>query len=234
MTVKIGCKKKQKSGANTIKAPVGPRTWRAVSDVIRMADVQVFKQSDGSDNALLSIAKRKDKDGKLIKGFHLYPNWQIMFRGQRVKKDLYDFLTILRDTLLENNPPIRIDYRCGAKVQTVRGRIIGFVGTQDDEGLYLKHKKSHNFHLNLKLDRGYSLPDTLKKFQITITGELLPNNLYQYGFCSSLNSRFKRCTDMDYIKNPGDLYWAYGLGRCKAYDLRKGNPKQFCSFAKGN
>ena len=203
MTVTIECKKDKQKGDNSIKVPTRPRTWRAVSEVIKKADVQVDKKANGETDAMISIIKRNNSDGNVIDNFQLFPKWTVMFQGQRVQKDLLDFLTLAQDTLLENELPIRIDYRCGTGVVTVRGKILGFIGTKGDEGLYIKDKKSHNCHIYINLDQGQSLPNTLRRFQITITGDLLPNDIYQYGFCKSSDSRFNKCSDMDYIKNNG-------------------------------
>ena len=237
MPVDIKCNKKKpprKSGKNSVKAATEPRTWKAVSDVIKKADIHGYEQVGDKNNVVLSIVKQTDSDGKTKDNFHLVPNWTMMYEGIRVQKDLLDFLTIIKDTLLDDNPLIRIDYRCGKRVITVRGRIIGFVGTKGDDSLYHKDKNSHNCHMYIQLNKGQQLPDTLKNFQISVTGKLLPKDIYKYGFCNSTSGRFRDCSDLDYIKNTGTIYWSYGKGRCQVFDLRKDNPKQYCRLRTGS
>ncbi len=236
MPIDIQCNKKipQKTGKNSVKGAVNPRTWKAVSDVVKKADVHSYEVDGKKNNVVLSIVKQTDKDGKPINRFHLVPNWRIMYQGVRVQKDLLDFLTIIKDTLIAENPVVRIDYRCGKNVVTVRGRIIGFVGTKGDDSLYHKHKNSHNCHMYIKLNKGQKLPDTLTNFQITVTGQLLPKSRYKYGFCNVASARFRNCSDLDYIKNTGSIGWSYGIGRCQVFDLYKDNPKHYCSMRTGN
>ena len=224
------CPKKKK----VIKASVNQRTWKAVSEVVTLADVHSYQQTENGVDLVVSITKTKDKHNKVLDNFHLIPKWTVMFNGVRVQKDLLDFLTLVKDTLLEENPVIRIDYRCGNGIKTVRVRIIGLVGTKGDDTLYDKHTKSHNCHFYVKLNKGETLPETLRRFQITITGKLLPNDIYQYAFCNTTNGRPHVCSDMDYIKNTGDIYWSYGKDRCQVFDRRKGTSKQFCSFISGD
>ena len=92
-----------------------------------------------------------------------------------------------------------------------------------------------NYLSILKLDRKnieiIKLNDSLK---INITGKLLAKNIYKYGFCSKTDARFHDCSDIQYIRNTGDIYWAYGTGRCYPHDLKKGDPNQYCGFVLGN
>ncbi len=224
------CRKKK-----VISGPRHLRTWRAVSETIGLADIHQVPGNNSKelDNIVISVAKKKDKTGKLPSDFHLVPSWTVMFNGIRVQKDLLDFLTLVKDTLLEENPIIRIDYRCGGGIKTVRGRILGLVGIKGDDSQYDRHQKSHNFHFYVKLNKGKTLPKTLRGFQITITGKLLPKDIYQYAFCNTSDGRPYNCSDLDYIKNTGDIYWSYGIDRCQVFDRRKGTSKQFCSFISG-
>lgn len=229
----INCKKTKKS-SNIIKASAQPRTWTAVSEVVKKADVEIHQINGDTSHVLLSILKRKNKSGQIIENCNLFPKWTIMYKGIRVKKDLLDFLTIIKDTLLEYDPLIKIYYRCGSGVKTVHGRIVGFIGTKSDDGLYDKFKNPYNCHFNIKLNKGESLPPVIRRFQINITGKLLAKNIYKYGFCSKTDARFHDCSDIQYIRNTGDIYWAYGTGRCYPHDLRKGDPNQYCGFVLGN
>ncbi len=234
MTLDIICKKKpKKKGPNIITPPNKPRTWKAVSDVITKADVINVDENKDNQTIVLSLIKLKDSEGNQLSNFHLFPNWNMMFENQYIKKDLLDFFTILKDTLLQENPLIRIDYRCGQEIISVRGRIIGFAGSKSDDGLYVNNKKSHNCHIYVKLNKKNKLPKILKRFQVIVSGNLLDKNRYVYGFCNRTDGRMQKCTDIQYIKNIGNIFWAYGVGRCKAYDLNKGNPNQYCRFRTG-
>ena len=235
MLHKIKCKDKDKNKvkSNGIKASAHPRTWKSVSNVIKKADVEVHQQQGDITTVILAILKRKNKAGHIIENCNLYPEWTIMYNGIRVKKDLLDFLTILKDTLIEFNPQIKIIYKCKTGIRSVDGRILGFVGTKSDDGLYEKFKNPYNCHFNIKLNNGDTLPPTIRRFQISITGKLLPKHIYKYGYCNKTDNRVNSCSDMDYIKNTGDIYWAYGIDRCRVFDLRKGNPNQGCAYILG-
>ena len=209
------------------------RKWKAISKLINSADIFNKKGNE----FLLSVRKKKEKNTKnTIDNFQLYPNFNVLFQDIIVKKDCIQMLQLLQDTLLmdNNKPVVKIIYFSDKKKVEIKGKLVGFIGTLSDDGLYVNNKKSHNFHLNIKYDRVYKLPDTINNFQIIFIGKLLTSDRFKYGFCNKVGCNFFLCSDKDYINNIDNTHFAYGRSICNPFDLTKGSPKQFCQYQCGN
>ena len=84
----------------------GKRTWYGTSEIIEQADIQ--KTIDCSECYLLSVLKTKDEKGNNEHNYHLKPDWNIKFNDINVTKDQLDFMTIVKDCLLQHKPRITI------------------------------------------------------------------------------------------------------------------------------
>ena len=224
------------------------RTWRARSQIFRKCDVQAMPDKNNRNYYLLSFLPKKDENGKHVKDFQLFPKWEITFQGRKIGNDQIQFLNHLKDTLLEYTPNIRFEcgkcpkgkpkgHPCDNKKPTkifAKGKIVWFSGTESDDSLYEKYKRSHYFHLMVEMNAGDTLPETLTNFRLRIASRLLPPPRYEYGFCNPITGNYHKCSDFSYLQYPSGFNVYSGAKYCAVFDNSKGSPGTYCNFKDGN
>ena len=213
-------KQKQKSPQN-----VTSRQWTSTSQAFYRLDVFPITGETGN-SYLLCFKKRKDENGKVPDNFAIFPKWRVAFRGKTFALDQIQMLNLLRDTLVEFQPKCILRYNNRECI----GKITGFHGTVSDDPLYEKYKRRCYFMLNFETN--VSLPSKIKKPFLTLQSKLLPNPRYQYGFCNLIDAAYNPCTDEQYLKAPNMTLFT-GNSQCMLFDMTKGNPHTYCSFATG-
>ena len=250
MNIKLKCKKKQNgpiiSETLNKQKQVQKYDWTSISDNIVEADI--IKLDDCNNCILLSVHKRLNEQNLPQNKFQMYPYWTISYKNDQVKKDGIDFMTILKDTLYESNPLIKITYyknipsKCKKSLTDpvkkniktkfeIFGRIRGLYGTTTQDSLYDKQTSSHNFHYYIRLNKGAKIHDNIKNINITIKGNLL-SPPWEYGFCGK-DASYKKCRPSDYIINKTNTNLFNFKGRCIVFNTNNGNPHKYCSFKEG-
>lgn len=121
------------------------------------------------------------------------------------------------------------------KRQTVTGRIIALHGLSNDDSHYDRFQGVF-LTLIVRLNNQCSLPKNLRKINLVVVGNLLPTNKFQYGLCDKTRSRFRACTDREYLQNPGRgvIPWittGNGSQMCHIFYRRDAQaPQSYCSF----
>ena len=211
----------------------GKRTWYATSEIIEQADIQ--KTMDCSECYLLSVLKTKNEKGYNEHNYHLKPDWNVNFNKINVKKDQLDFMTIVKDSLLQHKPKITIllnddiklkNKKCNKLTGILQG--IFSINTQNSKA----DRKPHAFHLYIKFDKSMVVPEDLTNFKIKMSSDLI-SDPYVYGYCNRMSGRHYVCSDEAYITNEEYINLFTGKRRCRAFDTRKGNPSMYCSFSTG-
>lgn len=153
----------------------GNRTWYSVSDNIKMADVQ--RTNSCKNCFLVSILKTKTNKGYNKHNYHLSPNWSLKFNEINVRKDQLEFSNILKDTLLQHQPTISIEYYIKSKFSkkrkkiVVTGTLLGMhsIATQDSQS----DRKPHSFHLHIQFDNKRLVPSEFSNFTVKMSSNLL-------------------------------------------------------------
>jgi hypothetical protein len=118
---------------------------------------------------------------------------------------------------------------------TVMGRILGIKALSNDDPHYDRYQGVY-LTLIVRLCQKCQLSTNLRKIQLDIRGKLLPIQQFQYGVCDKIRSKFRRCTDSEYLTNPGrgvipNVGAGGGSNMCHVFYRRDHqSPHTYCSF----
>ena len=165
-----------------------------------------------------------------------FPDSNVIFNNIKITLDQTQIARLLRATLNEYQPKCCLGYKTkGGKSRAISGKIISFYYLPNNQSKYKVNDKNP-FVVYLKLYPQYRLPLNLKNIKINIRSRLLPRKKYQYGFCDTYGSKFKVCTDKEYMSSPGislvpDNGVSKGRTQCMVFRLRPPqSPKTYCKF----
>lgn len=177
------------------------------------------------------------KDNKL-------PTWKLACKSRNYNLDHSHILNLLKATSYTIKPTCIITWKGikGKGFRSPKCKILSSEGI-DNGTAYSLQKNTIGLpsdgHLSLfiRLPRNVNVPDTIKKVRIIINGQLLPRKQFQYAICDSLRAEFVKCTDFEYLQNPGPAIVPFtGVSddreSCSAYYIRPySNLKSYCKFA---
>lgn len=162
------------------------------------------------------------------------PEWSIRYEGDSVTRLFGDVWGIAQDTLMESEPKIRLSYQCTDSARsTTKARLLDVVW--GGEATVVKDgDKCHYLHLEVQLEEGESIPETLCDCHLILSGHPLPRDRFRYGYCDRFSKGDRGCTFRTYLETA----WKYGnnkaVGRegevCRAFPLEKGSIQQYCHF----
>jgi len=180
------------------------------------------------------------------------PDWTIQYEGESVTRLFGDVWGIAQDTIMESEPKIRLSYQCTDSVRsTTKARLVDVVWggeatvVHDGDRSYELRSNSerkpqsgssrcHYLHLEVQLEEGESIPDTLCDCHLILSGHPLSEDRFRYGYCDRFSKGDRSCTFRTYLETA----WKYGsnkaVGRegevCRAFRLEKGSIQQYCHF----
>ncbi len=200
-----------------------------------------WKANLTSDLGQAIISKNKKRNyiiafyGKRLSS--ILPDWNIYCNEEIISRDFNSFWGLIRDTLYEYQPNIRIAYNTDyvtSSCFTAKGKIKGFLFSSEDIA-YIDGPRKYYLHLNIELDRGEYLPDKIENINITIDSEQLPEERYSYQYCNKFDARNLPCDFIQYLRVVGTPQGDKGVNsnNCRLFRLEKGNPHQYCSFLLG-
>ncbi len=133
------------------------------------------------------------------------PNWNIYCNGEVIDKDFNSFWKLVKDTLMEYQPYIKLDFQDYLVTRgpyQVVGKLKGFLYSSN-EGAAVDASGKYYLHLYLKLPIDESIPEEIDDITITIKGKQLPADKYSYGYCNQIASKDTPCDFLTYLKVVG-------------------------------
>lgn len=173
-----------------------------------------------------TIAKNKINQKKKYSEYNLYPYWNIYFRGKEYPKDMKQIYHYLVDSLLEYQPFFVINSR---NFRCLYGNLVNLKIINYGHMPNSFHK--HYVYFDILLEKSVEfMPARLKKVEITLKSKLLPNGQYEYGYCGSLDGRFRNCTLNQYFNYGGGTFDVHPWGYCQTFNKAKGNSNIKCKI----
>ena len=174
------------------------------------------------------------------------PSWKLRANLRKKLVQRYDltYFTHLITSCLGTIPGVKLERptvtlqyqrpRSQAR-RTVTGKIIAIHSLSNDDPHYDRYQGIY-LTLVVRLKKGCQLPTNLRKINLQVIGHLLPRDTFQYGVCDKVRSRFRACSDQEYLTNPGrgTIPWVSpggGSNMCQIFYLRDHqSPDTYCKF----
>ena len=142
-------------------------------------------------------------------------------------KQIFHYLI---DSLLEYQPFFIINssnFKClyGNLIKT---KILNY-------GTFPNSHHKHYVYFDILLEKSVNyIPSTLENVDLMVKSEILPNDQYEFGFCGSLDGRFRPCTDHQYFTYGGGTFDVHPWNYCQVFNKAKGNSNIKCKFDIGS